>query len=49
MRHKLTEESWFNMMIELLKNTLSNDNNTNGEDNEDIDNTRDTDCDHALQ
>ena len=49
MRHKLTEESWFNMMIELLKNTLSNDNNTNGEDNEDIDNTRDTDCDNALQ
>jgi hypothetical protein len=49
MRHKLTEESWFNMMIELLKNTLSNDNNTKGEDNEDIDNTRDTDCDHALQ
>ena len=49
MRHKLTEESWFNMMIELLKTTLSNDNNTNGEDNEDIDNTRDTDCDHALQ
>ena len=49
MRHKLTEESWFNMMIELLKNTLSNDNNTNGEDNVDIDNTRDTDCDHALQ
>jgi hypothetical protein len=37
------------MMIELLKNTLSNDNNTKGEDNEDIDNTRDTDCDHALQ
>ena len=49
MRHKLTEESWFNMMIELLKTALSNDNNTNGEDNEDIDNTRDTDCDHALQ
>jgi len=37
------------MMIELIKTTLSNDNNTNGEDNEDIDNTRDTDCDNALQ
>jgi len=49
MRHKLTEESWFNMMIELLKTALSNDNNINGEDNEDIDNTRDTDCDNALQ
>ena len=49
MRHKLTEESWFNMMIELLKTALSNNNNTKGEDNEDIDNTRATDCDHALQ
>jgi hypothetical protein len=50
MRHiPLTEESWFNMIIELLKTALSNNNNTKGEDNEDIDNTRDTDCDHALQ
>jgi len=49
MRHKLTEESWFNMMIELLKTTLSNNNNTKGEDNEDTDNTGDTDCDNALQ
>ena len=50
MRHiPLTEESWFNMIIELLKTALSNNNKTKGEDNEDIDNTGDTDCDHALQ
>ena len=49
MRYKLTEESWFNMMIELLKTALSNDNNIKGEDNEDTDNSRDTDCDNALQ
>jgi len=49
MRHILTEESWFNMMIELLKTALSNDNNIKGEDNEDTDNSRDTDCDNALQ
>ena len=49
MRHKLTEESWFNMMIELLKTALSN-NNTKGEDNEDTtNNSRDTDSDNALQ
>ena len=49
MRHTpLTEESYFKMIIELLKTALSNDNNLKGEDDEDIDNTRDTDCDHAL-
>jgi hypothetical protein len=49
MRHiPLTEESYFRMFIELLKTTLSNDNNLKGEDDEHIDNTRDTDCDHAL-
>lgn len=50
MRHTpLTEESYFNMFIELLKTALSNDNNTIGEDNEDVDNTGDTDSDNALQ
>ncbi len=50
MRHvPLTEESYFKMFIELLKTTLSNDNDKEGEDNEDIDNTGDTDCDNALQ
>ena len=49
MRHELTEESWFKMFVELLKTTLSNDNNTKGEDNEDINNTRDTNSDNALQ
>jgi len=49
MRHiPLTEES-FKMFIELLKTALSNNNNTKGEDNEDIDNAGDTDCDNALQ
>ena len=49
MRHELTEESWFKMFVELLKTTLSNDNNTKGEDNEDINNTGDTNSDNALQ
>ena len=50
MRHKLTEESWFKMLIELLKTTLSNANNIKGEDNEDTtNNSRDTDSDNALQ
>jgi hypothetical protein len=49
MRHKLTEEGWFNMMVELLKTALSNNNNTKGEDNEDTYNSRDTDSDNALQ
>ena len=50
MRHLLTEESYFKMFIELLKTTLSNDNNIKGEDNEDTtNNSRDTDSDNALQ
>ena len=50
MRHiPLTEESWFRMFVELLKTTLSNNNDTIGEDNEDVDNTGDTDSDNALQ
>ena len=51
MRHiPLTEESWFNMIIELLKTALSNNNNTKGEDNEDTtNNSRDTDSVNALQ
>ena len=51
MRHILTEESYFKMFIELLKTTLSNNNDTTkGEDNEDTtNNSRDTDSDNALQ
>ena len=49
MRHKLTEENYFKMFLELMRTVLPNDKPIDGDDNEDIDNTRDTDSDNTLQ
>ena len=37
------------MFLELMRTVLPNDKPNNGDDNEDIDNTRDTDSDSPLQ
>jgi hypothetical protein len=47
MRHSLNEHSWYDIMLELIRTTLYEDN-PNGEVNENIDNTRIPDSDDDL-
>ena len=50
MRHKLTEQSWYEIMIDLIQTALYEDKPNNGDNkDENTNDTRDTDCDNALQ